>query len=924
MAADRLFYAAITTTRRKPQPPQGALRGLHMTAHCFVTVIAPLPLSNLATARSLIETMLDNPAKPDVAARLGAFYGENGVHFASLHALACSGGEKAVLVLEFSADGDADAALTHVASAIEPELTPIFALARNRGSAPLLDFLRKHRTSPGHGWFSKPGLCFAGTPGLGVKQIQDEARLARHVTAMLVAEAPGQPPIARLEAVRAALRAEPDNPWGWVFDTPPATADAIKPANLAKKIALVVGGFAKTYLTPFLLLVAALALIPAMLTDFETAFEVALWGVIAIVVTTLTVLLLTYLRLRALEKRDVPGEDQVSADAVAAMFAREGHHAHNHMVSMTTRKPGLVRAITLRLAYFAIATLNGVNTLPGRLGEIGTIHFARWVTIPGTRDLLFFSNYGGSWESYLEDFITRAHGGLTAVWSNTIGFPRARNLFEGGATDGERFKRFARHSMTHTPFWHTAYPDLTNANIREHAAIRRGLVEARSGEDAAAWLALFGAEAPAEDILDEEGVQSLLLGGLGFMPEGDCLLIDLPDERKAARAWLTALVPHLGFGDGRQEHSNALVTLALSPRGLSRLGLSDAALASFPYAFAAGMRARDRMLGDTGGNAAEHWWWGQEAPDAALLVYGRTRKAAEALAGSVAGGTTLLHRIRLEGVPRDPAARREPFGFLDGISQPVIRGTHRAQRNPDPRQIVEPGEFVLGYRDCHGNLPPVPQLSKGGSFLVIRQLEQNAKAFHAYAAKQAKRTGLDEDLIEAKMVGRWKDGSPLVRWPDKPSPYGPDPDNDFLYGIEDPKGLRCPIGAHIRRAHPRESFTPGDDRQLLIANRHRILRVGRLYQPEAKQKPGLLFMCFNGDLERQFEFVQQTWIENPQFDGLDGERDPLLSKDGHFTIPTAQGPVRLDAMQQFITMRGGGYFFAPGREMIEALTGAAA
>ena len=76
--------------------------------------------------------------------------------------------------------------------------------------------------------------------------------------------------------------------------------------------------------------------------------------------------------------------------------------------------------------------------------------------LPNSKDFVFFSNYGGSWDSYLEDFITKAHEGLTAVWSNTVGFPRTENLFQKGATDGERFKRYARRSMLATPFWFSA------------------------------------------------------------------------------------------------------------------------------------------------------------------------------------------------------------------------------------------------------------------------------------------------------------------------------------------------------------------------------------------------------------------------------------------------------------------------------------
>ena len=108
------------------------------------------------------------------------------------------------------------------------------------------------------------------------------------------------------------------------------------------------------------------------------------------------------------------------------------------------------------------------------------------------------------------------------------------------------------------------------------------------------------------------------------------------------------------------------------------------------------------------------------------------------------------------------------------------------------------------------------------------------------------------------------------------------PDNSFLLGTEDPEGLSCPFGAHIRRTNPRESFLPGSSEQLTIVNRHRILRVGRPYDMEAEQNDdanqGLLFMCLNGDLERQFEFIQQTWVNSQFFHGLAGEVDAIVGR----------------------------------------------
>jgi deferrochelatase/peroxidase EfeB len=180
------------------------------------------------------------------------------------------------------------------------------------------------------------------------------------------------------------------------------------------------------------------------------------------------------------------------------------------------------------------------------------------------------------------------------------------------------------------------------------------------------------------------------------------------------------------------------------------------------------------------------------------------------------------------------------------------------------------------------------------------------------------------EAIAARTVGRWHNGTSLVRYPDRPgttqdaatgATVDHAPDNDFMYGAEDPAARRCPLGAHIRRANPRDGLAPGSPEQLAIVNSHRMLRVGRSYAPR-DGTPGLLFMCVNVDIERQFEFVQESWLHNPSFAGLERETDPLLGHERPprcFTVDNSAGPLRLAGLAEFVRMRGGGYFFLPSR-----------
>ena len=272
--------------------------------------------------------------------------------------------------------------------------------------------------------------------------------------------------------------------------------------------------------------------------------------------------------------------------------------------------------------------------------------------------------------------------------------------------------------------------------------------------------------------------------------------------------------------------------------------------------------------------------------------------------------------------------------------------------------LLNPGEFLFGYRDEHGFYPPSPTVpghtdplgilravevdgsitaeksrwhdfGRNGSFVVVRQLQQHVERFEDYCRAAAgsveKLTGaaVTPDWVGARIVGRWKDGSSLVKSPHRPS--GDPPDNRFTFGADDPQGLRCPLGAHVRRSNPRASLNTDLDTEIRITKRHRIFRVGRTYTAagtDGQTEKGLLFMCVNASIERQYEFIQQTWMASGSFHGLRDEKDPLIGTQkvgargkprGRFALPRWEGSLALEGMPSFITTRGGGYFFLPSR-----------
>ena len=353
--------------------------------------------------------------------------------------------------------------------------------------------------------------------------------------------------------------------------------------------------------------------------------------------------------------------------------------------------------------------------------------------------------------------------------------------------------------------------------------------------------------------------------------------------------------------------------------GLVAMELPEELLATFPEEFREGMAARAERLGDRGPSAPERWEPGLGTGDAHVLVtvYGvdeqRLQEAREALRGvGAAGAVEIVHEQRaaaLEG-------SRDHFGFADGIAQPAIEGSGVAPRPgdgvPDGRggwRPVRTGEFLHGYEDEDGLRPAAPgaPFDRNGTFAVYRKLHMDVAAFRSFVAAADFPGG--PGLLAAKLVGRWPDGTPLV------DSRGI---NDFSYA-SDPDGLQCPLGAHVRRANPRDSpgFFGGR-----LSNRHRIIRRGRSYGPPLPAgvtdddgvDRGLVFVCFNASIWRQFETVQALWIDDGDPFGLGPDKDFLVGEphgtEGKMTIQ-GHPPFFIKPQPRFVTMRGGEYLYRP-------------
>jgi deferrochelatase/peroxidase EfeB len=485
-----------------------------------------------------------------------------------------------------------------------------------------------------------------------------------------------------------------------------------------------------------------------------------------------------------------------------------------------------------------------------------------------------------------------------------------------------------------------------------------------------------------------DDLQGLVRFGHGKLADSCFMLLNIVDAA-AAKQWL-ASAP-VSRAVRLDPTPDSALQVAFSAQGLQVLGLDQSVIEGFSDEFIVGMagdESRSRRLGDVDKSAPTGWLWGgdaQQVPHALLLLYALPggikawRKKVEDKAFSKAFAKPVI-------LPTLDIGQIEPFGFMDGISQPDIDWQRQQSTDPHDRDrysnLLAIGEVLLGYPNEYRQYtlrplldpakdslaavlpnaeeqPALKDFGRNGSYLVLRQLGQDVLGFWRFVDKATGSDPAKREQFAAAMVGRNRDGTPLLT-PNTEDISGIDSAdklNHFTY-TADPLGHQCPIGAHVRRTNPRTGDLPPGitgfisrlkkvlgfgqsrpDEDLVAASRfHRLLRRGRSYgallTPEEAIKPdapaterGLQFICLVANISRQFEFVQNAWVMNSKFGGVQQERDPLL---GHrqplmggavtdqFNQPSPAGVTEKTCpLPQFITVRGGGYFFMPGLRALQ-------
>lgn len=474
---------------------------------------------------------------------------------------------------------------------------------------------------------------------------------------------------------------------------------------------------------------------------------------------------------------------------------------------------------------------------------------------------------------------------------------------------------------------------------------------------------------------DSDEIQGNILAGFN-KDHQVFLFLHFSDQRNGAaraRSWLAALIPRIATtrqvatfnaqfsqarrnrgGDDPELLAAKWVNLALTHAGIVALDPRRRAGLQRFEAFRTGARARADLLRDRGLSDPGHWVIGaagQPEIHAILTVAADETDDLRAEIDSLWAlaakhGISVVFEQRGETLP-GPRAGHEHFGFKDGISQPGVIGFHEPDPDdPEERKdhpgtdMIQPGEFILGLprHGEHGKLDepyPHPAWMANGSFQIFRRLSQDVPGWWAQVIARAQSLPDDEpispDQLAAKLVGRWRSGTPLAHEPvrDNRSAQNPALDNDFNYD-DDRDGFKTPRFAHIRKMYPRDERF-GDERRRMI---RRGIPFGRAFDPAAGRghgvdaDRGLCFNAFVGSIEEQFESLQIAFANaadspgNVFGDGRVDGPDPVIGEDSAPVELRREGkPDQHLDFQRFVHTTGAVYAFAPSISALKMLAG---
>jgi Dyp-type peroxidase family len=414
-----------------------------------------------------------------------------------------------------------------------------------------------------------------------------------------------------------------------------------------------------------------------------------------------------------------------------------------------------------------------------------------------------------------------------------------------------------------------------------------------------------------------------------------------------AKSFLRELLIKITTADQSLEWKpEPLFNVGVTAQGLIALGIDSGILEVFDAPFQKGPEGG--ALGDLAPETAPASWWERQftTEDVHFIVsiYCRTESAIEAASNYVRSlANSLGHselKPRKDGSTLDGRSLgdgRVHFGFRDGIGQPAINWSDIPSAGTDPNE-VHYRHFLLGYSS--DDVPSYPNsgasadLVRDSTYMVFRWIYQDVAAFNQFLRERAHEVAPDlpprnaQELLAAKMVGRWRDGTPLVVSPDGPLGSEP-PDNEFLY-VADKEGMRCPFSAHIRVANSRDQERDFADTLEVFP---RLIRRGMPYGLELNSENddgvdrGLLGIFLCSDIRRQF-YTLMSWLNqnsfSPVFAGNRQVQDAICgnrskSADTSFRVPTKTGVKVIPGLPKFLRTKGTAFFLLPSRTTLTTL-----